>query len=145
MKVLLRATAYILTYIGVTTCTTGDIRQVLGHVEVCIANVWGTVCSHGFNTRGYDVLCAQLGYPRSGCEFAMSLFPCGCNIFSRAVSSVVQAQGSGQIWLSNVECAGSEARLVDCPADPPGQHSCSHSEDIGVTCSELAECDGVAL
>ena len=43
--------------------------------------------------------------------------------------------GSGQIWLDNVQCRGTEARLIDCLANPLGTHDCVHSEDAGVRCS----------
>ncbi len=46
--------------------------------------------------------------------------------------------GTGSIWLDNVQCSGDEARLVNCNARPIGQHNCGHIEDAGVYCtSEL--------
>ena len=42
--------------------------------------------------------------------------------------------GTGQIWLDNVQCRGTEARLIDCPANPLGNHNCAHIEDAGVRC-----------
>ena len=45
--------------------------------------------------------------------------------------------GSGSIWLDTVSCNGSEARLLDCPADPVGSHNCGHSEDAGVQCQDI--------
>ena len=43
-------------------------------------------------------------------------------------------QGTGQIWLDNVACTGTEARLIDCAANPLGSHNCDHSEDVGTRC-----------
>ena len=43
-------------------------------------------------------------------------------------------QGTGSIWLDQVACAGTEARLASCPANPIGTHDCSHFEDAGVRC-----------
>ena len=43
-------------------------------------------------------------------------------------------QGSGPITLDNVRCVGSEARLIDCPANAIGTHNCDHGEDAGVIC-----------
>ena len=43
-------------------------------------------------------------------------------------------QGTGQIWLDNVQCAGTEARLADCPANAIGSHNCVHFEDAAVVC-----------
>lgn len=51
-----------------------------------------------------------------------------------AASSVID--GSGPIWLDNLECTGSESTLFDCQAEPLGESNCSHSEDVGVSCSE---------
>ena len=42
--------------------------------------------------------------------------------------------GSGQIWLDNVQCRGTETRLIDCPRNALGSHNCAHFEDAGVRC-----------
>ncbi len=42
--------------------------------------------------------------------------------------------GTGSIFLDNVRCVGTEARLSLCPANPVGSHNCVHGEDAGVTC-----------
>ena len=39
------------------------------------------------------------------------------------------------IWLDEVQCTGSELRLIDCPANAIGIHNCGHSEDAGVRCA----------
>ena len=46
-------------------------------------------------------------------------------------------QGSGPITLDNVACTGSEAQLIDCPANAIGTHNCDHNEDAGVICGPV--------
>lgn len=46
-------------------------------------------------------------------------------------------RGSGQIWLDDVQCHGTEARLDDCQANPFGFHNCKHNEDVAVACAPL--------
>lgn len=36
--------------------------------------------------------------------------------------------------MDNVNCAGTEARLADCPANAIGSHNCIHLEDASVVC-----------
>ena len=48
--------------------------------------------------------------------------------------------GTGQIWLDEVQCLGAETRLIDCPANALGSHDCSHIEDAGVTCGIVTTC-----
>ena len=52
-------------------------------------------------------------------------------IFSCSYGSVV----AGTIWLVNVRCSGSEARLISCPANVFQSHNCSHSDDVAIDCS----------
>ena len=51
-----------------------------------------------------------------------------------ALSRAAFGEGTGQIWLDNVACTGSESRLIDCDASSLGSHNCGHHEDAGVRC-----------
>ena len=43
--------------------------------------------------------------------------------------------GLGPIYLDDVYCAGTEARLINCSTqNPTGTHNCAYSEDAGVMC-----------
>ena len=62
-------------------------------------------------------MCRQLGY--SGGFARMSAY---------------FGEGSGIIWLDNVECTGDELLLEHCPANSWNDENCGHGEDAGVTC-----------
>ena len=53
-------------------CTNGDLRLVGGNVnqegrvEICIGNVWGTVCDDYWGNTDAQVACGKLGYPKTG-------------------------------------------------------------------------------
>ncbi|XP_062508254.1 neurotrypsin-like [Corticium candelabrum] len=109
---------------------TGDLRLVggdydyEGRVEVYYSGEWGTVCSNYFNLADATVICRQLRYS-------------GATTFTRFPS--VQMQGSGRIWLDNVDCYGTETALTDCHFNGWGSSSCSHYQDVVVTCSGLSD------
>ena len=54
------------------SCETGDIRLVggtkdyEGRLEVCINQVWGTVCSRSWGSTDTKVACRQLGHQELG-------------------------------------------------------------------------------
>jgi len=51
-----------------------------------------------------------------------------------ALSEAAFGEGTGRIWLSNVECTGSERELANCTATFNETTSCTHAQDAGVRC-----------
>ncbi|NXK23301.1 MARCO protein, partial [Arenaria interpres] len=86
-----------------------------GRVEIFYNGAWGTICDDSWSTQDATVVCRMLGY-------------------SRAVSAFTATPGSGQIWLDDVNCSGSETSIFDCPKPNWGVHNCSHNEDAGLEC-----------
>ena len=88
-------------------------------MEIFHNGAWGTVCDNDWDIKDARVVCRQLGFPD-------------------VVSAPANARfgpGSGQIWLDNVGCLGSEASIVNCPRPRWGSHICGHSKDASVICS----------
>ena len=56
--------------------------------------------------------------------------PTGAVAFSRAHFGA----GAGSIFLDNVDCSGSESRLIDCSRSSFVSCYYGHSEDAGVRC-----------
>lgn len=53
---------------------------------------------------------------------------------SIAVTDARFGEGTGSIWLDDVECLGTEDRLIECPHLALGESNCNHFEDAGVIC-----------
>uniref|UniRef100_UPI00398F13BB scavenger receptor cysteine-rich domain-containing protein DMBT1-like n=1 Tax=Pristiophorus japonicus TaxID=55135 RepID=UPI00398F13BB len=92
-----------------------------GRVEVFRKSVWGTVCDNGWNLNAASLVCRMLN-----CGTALS-----------ATGGTYYGEGTGNIWLDDVMCNGTEPALDQCTANPPGVNNCIHSKDAGVTCSVL--------
>ena len=81
---------------------------------------WGTVCDNLFGEEEATVACRQLGMGEP----------------TRWQGGGRYGRGAGIIWLDDLGCVGSEARLGDCPfrQNTWGSNDCSHLEDAGLKC-----------
>ncbi|CAN0160604.1 unnamed protein product [Bubo scandiacus] len=109
-----------------TSCTDREkIRAVggengcSGRVEIWHHGSWGTVCDDSWDMQDAEVACRQLG--------------CGPPV--SALDEAAFGEGTGPIWLEQVECRGTEPSLQDCWARPGDSGACRHKEDAAVHCS----------
>ncbi|XP_059688500.1 antigen WC1.1-like [Gavia stellata] len=110
-----------------TSCTdrekiraVGGENSCSGRVEIWHRGSWGTVCDDSWDMRDAEVACRQLG-----CGPAVS-----------ALNEAAFGEGTGPIWLEQVECRGTEPSLQDCWARPGDSGACRHKEDAAVNCSD---------
>lgn len=102
-----------------------EVRLVGGHsassgrVEIFLYGEWGTVCNDGWNLVDAHVVCRQLGYLTAIATYKNAFF----------------GEGSRFVWLTNVQCNGSELFLGDCKHEIFADPDCSHAQDVGVLCS----------
>ena len=55
--------------------------------------------------------------------------------FTHAAVQVFSSEpGTGPIYLSNLNCQGTETSLLECSSQPVGLHSCSHVQDVNIEC-----------
>ena len=97
----------------------GGNNEREGRVEIFHNDAWGTVCDDFWDATDAMVVCRELGFSATGAV-------------ARGFSAF--GQGTGAILLDNVQCAGTESRLIDCPANAIGSHNCIHVEDASVVC-----------
>ncbi len=53
--------------------------------------------------------------------------------------NAVYGPGSGPIWLSGVNCEGSEISIDECQHRVWGTHNCDHWKDVSINCSPNGE------
>lgn len=88
-------------------------------MEILYNGSWGTVCDDDWDIVDANVVCRQLG-----CGHAVAL-----------PAAMTFGQGSGPIFLDNVDCKGREAALSECWSHGWGIHNCYHYEDVAVVCN----------
>ncbi|XP_050415658.2 deleted in malignant brain tumors 1 protein [Patella vulgata] len=94
-------------------------NNTYGRVEVQINGTWGTVCDDQWDYLDAGVVCRILGFHFGGL----------------AERNAVFGQGTGPIWLDDVQCVGTETNLDQCKLNTfIGLGNCKHNEDAGVIC-----------
>lgn len=102
-----------------------------GRVEVFYNGVWGTICNDIYGVTNVantaSVICKQLGYSTVVANWGHN--------DNGHIDRTTYGQGTGQIWLDDLNCAGTESLLTDCSHLAWGTHNCVHAEDISIHCS----------
>ena len=119
-----------LVYTYIHTCTDDIISKVRlvsgstghdGRVEILRFGQWGTICDDHWDITDARVVCKELGFMGA----------------IEATNGSYYGNGTGPIWLSEVNCEGTEKAIDDCQHPPFGKHNCDHSKDVGVICDGM--------
>ena len=94
-----------------------------GRVEVYHNGTWGTVCDNGWDWNNAQVVCNELDL-----GYAVD-----------APRNAFYGEGSGQIWLDDVNCVGTELTIAHCSHRGWGSLNCSHGHDASVKCNFLGK------
>ena len=119
-------------------CSTGDVRLVDGNdsyegrVEICINNLWYTVCDREWDNADASVVCRQAGIDAKGSTYFISIIIVNFCIVVIAKRSPIS--GTGLILGAFFSCFGNESSLLECPFS---KAECKHFEDAGVECRKL--------
>ncbi|KAI4883681.1 hypothetical protein NFI96_015818, partial [Prochilodus magdalenae] len=97
----------------------GGPHMCSGRVEVPHLNSWATVCDADFDQQDAEVVCRELG----------------CGLHVEVLGGAAFGRGEGRVWSEELQCRGHELHVYLCPKSPSMKHNCSHSNDVGVTCS----------
>ncbi|XP_060570318.1 deleted in malignant brain tumors 1 protein-like, partial [Ruditapes philippinarum] len=98
-----------------------------GRLEVWHDGSWGTVCDDEFDTLSASVVCKMLGYPQANPMVFRSAF---------------FGAGTTPIHLENVKCTGTETSLSQCSYNDLGENTCSHSDNVGISCPPVRLVNG---
>jgi hypothetical protein len=86
-----------------------------GRLEIFHNGEWGTVCDDGFSTTEARAVCFTL--------------------FGSIDGDVIDVvEGSGRIWLDDVDCPTPSTPIEHCDHRDWGSNNCGHAEDVGVRC-----------
>lgn len=80
-------------------------------------NEWGTVCNVDFHFVDAHVACQQLGFLAAAWYGKLPISSAGM-----------------PIWMSHVDCQGSEASVMDCAHNGFGFNNCGHNQDVSLIC-----------
>ena len=114
--------------------TEGDLRlggpdtaALKGRVEIYHNGQWGTICDDLWGLEDAEVVCRQLEKGPALRRVRQS------GLYEEDPDSF--GHGNGPILVEDVNCAGTEATLTDCPHPTTTHKNCHIEESAGVECT----------
>lgn len=114
-----------------------------GRLEICVGELWGTVCNDGFDINAAQVVCRQLGFQEHGetdhyfvhtynLHFCTPIY----TVLPKVITNIFFGGGGSfqPIHLDDLSCTGNEENLLNCMHGDIGVHNCDHLEDVGIIC-----------
>ncbi|KAI4897327.1 hypothetical protein NFI96_032349, partial [Prochilodus magdalenae] len=107
------------------TCTgdkprlTDGPHKCSGRLEVPYRNKWYTVCDAEIDQQDAEVVCRELG--------------CGLSVEVKEAAAF--GRGEGQVWSERLHCRGDETQIYFCKKTPISKNTCTHENDVGITCT----------
>lgn len=136
----------------------GDLRLIGGAspseglLQVYHGGEWGTVCDDRFSMVDATVACRQMGwYGRDAHPALVPLLRPHVGWAALAVDgsnpgggggdagSVLHPRTVGRVWMDQLACKGTEARLDQCAFSGWGVENCAHTEDVALRCNVTRE------
>ncbi|CAI9178413.1 unnamed protein product [Rangifer tarandus platyrhynchus] len=88
-------------------------------LDVFHNGTWGAVCSNALKDASLSIICQQLGCGEQGW-----------------LESRLDHSSLGTSWVDNIQCRRlRNSTLWQCPSAPWHPHSCTHGEEVWITCA----------
>ncbi|KAL7298469.1 hypothetical protein TKK_0008256 [Trichogramma kaykai] len=99
-----------------------------GRLQLRVGEKWGTVCNYGWTMRDAALVCHQLGLTLDPDNWYMER------------SDIPRAGTNEDIVLSNIQCTEDDVDISRCKAETADEfeNSCTHENDVGVRCTDVA-------
>ncbi|KAI4903011.1 hypothetical protein NFI96_025537, partial [Prochilodus magdalenae] len=94
-------------------------HECSGRLEVPYKNKWYTVCDAHFDQQDAKVVCRELG----------------CGLPVEVLGGAAFGRGEVQVWSEELQCRGDETQIFSCRKTSISKNTCSHENDVGITCT----------
>ena len=96
-----------------------EVLNGRGRAEIFFNGRWGTICDKYWEDVDADIFCKQAGF-----------------LYGESTFLAASGDRGTPIWMSHVECSGTETDFLQCQAswDASIISRCSHFDDAGVIC-----------